>query len=259
MNYEQQLNAFYDQLETKPLSAAGIAVWHALMQVYKKAGWKTPFTVAVSVVTIKAGISERHFYLVRQELVEKGYLTYESRKGRQAAIYFLTALTEPYTHNTAVNRTYNADNSTAKSTHISTHNRSPLVNELNNKELNKDINNNNNPFRFYEENGFGMLSPFISESINAWLIDHTFREPEAVLIEAMKIALMQNVRTWNYVRKVLQDWSEKGIQTVADVQAEQERRKLKVATHHTKKTGKQAQVPTNRSNSSDYPSYDFGF
>ncbi|WP_368505237.1 DnaD domain-containing protein [Alkalihalophilus sp. As8PL] len=258
MNYEQQLNAFYDQLETKPLSPAGIAVWHALMQVYKKAGWKNPFTVAVTVVTLKAGITERHFFLVRKELVEKGYLTYESRKGRQAAIYCLTPLTEPHSHKTAVNRYYNADKATVNSTYNSTDNRSLLVKELN-KEINKDINKHNNPFRFYEENGFGMLSPFISESINAWIIDHTFREPEAVIIEAMKISLMQNVRTWSYVMKILQDWSSKGIQTLADVKAEQERRKQKVAAYHMKKKGEQAHENAKRASTTDYSSYDFGF
>lgn len=67
---------------------------------------------------------------------------------------------------------------------------------------------------FYEKN-FGMISPFIAEDILHWTNDLS----NAVVIEAMKAALSNGTRTWNYVTSILRDWASKNVATVADVEA----------------------------------------
>lgn len=76
-----------------------------------------------------------------------------------------------------------------------------------------------NPFSFYEQNGFGMLGSYLAEKINHWLDGDYFDEPEAVVIEALKIAIENNVLTWNYSEKVLSDWSSKQVRTANDAKA----------------------------------------
>ncbi|ERN53852.1 DnaD domain protein [Alkalihalophilus marmarensis] len=256
MNYEQQIQAFYNQLETNPLTPSGIATWHALMQVWQKAGWPKSFTVAVSVIAVKSGMKVRHFYNIRKELEEKGYLTFISRGSGQAAQYAMTAFSTKLHHQP--HALYAQDCTQPSASSASQPNAQPrslLIKENNLKEDTKDI----TPFQFYEENGFGRLSPFISESINAWLDDSTFTEPSEVVIEAMKVSLLQNVRTWGYVSKVLQDWSGKGLQTVSEIRAEREKWKQKMAAYHAKKKEVSQHEKSMHASAADYSSYDFGF
>ena len=89
MNYIAELNAFYDKLELKPLSSSGIALWHALMAVANKCGWKQEFTVATPVLMMKAGMSKKAVERARAELEAEGYITWKSRGGNQSAAYYL--------------------------------------------------------------------------------------------------------------------------------------------------------------------------
>ncbi|WP_249870785.1 hypothetical protein [Oceanobacillus saliphilus] len=92
MNYIRQVNAFYTHLETNPLSAAAANLWHVLMHVNNRAGWKEEFTVAMSVLCSKANLSESTFKRARTELREKGYICVKSRGGNQAAAYQIVSL-----------------------------------------------------------------------------------------------------------------------------------------------------------------------
>lgn len=96
----------------------------------------------------------------------------------------------------------------------------------NNNNNNKKNNNNNNkeeqenlnvvvvnPFSFYQEN-FGVISPFISDSIQNWIDDLG----EEVVIEAMKRALKQQ-KKWNYAEGILQDWVRNNVRSLTDIEA----------------------------------------
>lgn len=67
---------------------------------------------------------------------------------------------------------------------------------------------------FYEKN-FGVISPFIAEDIIHWTNDLS----DEVVTEAMKAALKNGTRTWNYVTSILKDWLSKNVSSVADVEA----------------------------------------
>lgn len=94
MNYIREINAFYDWLETNELSTSAISLWYALMHINNKTGWKNEFTVALSVLSIKSGLSSRAVTNARKELTEKGRIKWESRNGNQAAKYHVNSLSE---------------------------------------------------------------------------------------------------------------------------------------------------------------------
>jgi len=79
-------------LETNELSTSAISLWYALMHINNKTGWKNEFTVALSVLSIKSGLSPRAVTNARKELTEKGRIKWESRNGNQAAQYTVNSL-----------------------------------------------------------------------------------------------------------------------------------------------------------------------
>lgn len=63
-------------------------------------------------------------------------------------------------------------------------------------------------FRVYEEN-IGAMTPLIAESITAALAEH----PESDVIDAIKVAVERNARSWKYVTAVLKRWAVEGRET----------------------------------------------
>lgn len=89
-----------------------------------------------------------------------------------------------------------------------------------------------NPIQFYEQNGFGILSPYVGQKIGYW-IDET--NPELVM-HALKIAVENNVLKWNYTEKILKDWQQRKLLTVDQVTAAERQRQMQQA--HRKPFGK---------------------
>ncbi len=98
MNYIKQINVFYSQLEIRPLSPSAISLWHALMHINNKAGWKETFTVAGMVLRLKSGLNESSFKRARSELKKNGCITYIPGRGNQAPSYQLTCLCSTMDH-----------------------------------------------------------------------------------------------------------------------------------------------------------------
>ncbi|WP_078430460.1 DnaD domain protein [Alkalihalobacterium alkalinitrilicum] len=92
-------------------------------------------------------------------------------------------------------------------------------NNIKDKEEEVEGKENPNPFQFYEQNGFGMLGSYLVEKINYWLDCDFFDEPEAMVVEAMKISIENNVKSWKYAETILNDWSSKRVRNVNDVKA----------------------------------------
>lgn len=186
MNYIKLLNAFYDQLETNPLSTSAIALWHAFVNVNNKTGWRNEFSVAVSVLRIKSGLSEKSVSNARNELKQKRYLDFKSRKGNQSALYQLIDLSVTVTHKLADSV---SDNGSA------------LLKETKRNKTKDDYKAREgvNPFQFYEQEGFGTLSSFVAEQLGSLIDD--FGETE--LIEAMKETRLNGSNSLNYTKKIL--------------------------------------------------------
>lgn len=96
------------------------------------------------------------------------------------------------------------------------------VDEKNEKVINE------NPFTFFEQNGFGALGKHIGDKIGSWIDD----VGEELVLQAMKIAVENSAINWNYVETILRDWSSKKFTSLADYEAhelkrEQERSRKK--------------------------------
>lgn len=96
MNYLAELRAFYDRLELNPLPSPAIALWHALMSIANKTGWQQEFTVAISILVLKSGLSESAVKRARNRLVQDGFITWKSRNGNQSAVYSINSLVVQY-------------------------------------------------------------------------------------------------------------------------------------------------------------------
>jgi hypothetical protein len=74
MDYEKEIHAFYDWLETNSIPPSAIVLWHALMHISNKAAWATEFAVVKSLLEAKTGLKkdaiyfrEKHFKAKRQD------------------------------------------------------------------------------------------------------------------------------------------------------------------------------------------------
>jgi len=87
LNYIQEINAFYDWLETNPIPDSAIVLWHALMHINNKAGWVPEFAVAISTLSTKTGLKKDAIIRARLRLQQAGRIDFKSRSGQQSAIY----------------------------------------------------------------------------------------------------------------------------------------------------------------------------
>ena len=99
MNYLAEIKAFYDWLECNPLEATHISLWHGLMAIANKTGWKSEFTVPMSMLEFKTGIKRSNLYKARNKLQQSGLITFKERDGRQSAVYKLLPLCANSVHN----------------------------------------------------------------------------------------------------------------------------------------------------------------
>lgn len=100
MNYIMEIRAFYDWLESDPLSPSQICLWHALMYSANKSGWKKEFSVAIRVLESRTGLSDDTIYELRNQLKQKGLISWRSQGGKKSALYIMNSLVpEFYLHN----------------------------------------------------------------------------------------------------------------------------------------------------------------
>lgn len=79
-----------------------------------------------------------------------------------------------------------------------------------------------NVFNFYQENGFGILQPFVVDQIENWIDD--FNGNENIVIEALKEAATNNVCKWSYANSILKSWYQDGIKSIDDIEARRKQR-----------------------------------
>ncbi len=101
-----------------------------------------------------------------------------------------------------------------------------ITTETTTETTTENINNNDartkeTAFSFYQQNGFGILTPHVGEKIGAWIDDLN----EEMVIHAMKIAIENGVLKWNYAASILKDWHNKKFTSVEQVQAHEAQRK----------------------------------
>ncbi|MBP2075886.1 DnaD domain-containing protein [Oceanobacillus polygoni] len=243
MNYLKEINAFYDRLETNPLSGGAVSLWHALMQVNNRARWKKKFTVAVVVLCYKAGLSESSFKRARKELYEKGYIHYEKQLGNQAALYEMISLDfyseEEYCHYQPSNKTEGARQMLQESDKSSDNLKPNPDDNVNHKldgkldrnadaliKQNNTIQNNTYTtaesrkleatYEYYQQH-FGKLNGYMKNELTKQIHDLG----EDLVLHAMKKTLDRGKTNWNYTKAILTDWKSKGLLSLDQINLEE--------------------------------------
>jgi DnaD/phage-associated family protein len=103
----------------------------------------------------------------------------------------------------------------------------------------KKTNEKEDPYGFFVQNGFGSIGSFIADKIKAWCTDLS----DELVILAMKLAVENSSKRWNYVEAVLRDWVDKGYQTLDDVHASRLAYKHQTKHPSMKKTTRQELLP----------------
>ncbi|EIM5198710.1 DnaD domain-containing protein [Staphylococcus pseudintermedius] len=116
-----------------------------------------------------------------------------------------------------------------------TNNNDNNVNKENKK--NKD-NKRQSVFSFYQENGFGVLRPYIADQISGWLDDFK-NDGEEIVIAAMQEALKNNKVSWNYTNAILKNWYQKGYRSITDIEASMKQRQHQSTDNETTKRQQQ--------------------
>ncbi len=92
MNYITEINKFEQQNCVSPLSPMAQLLWYRLMHYANKNRWPERFSYSNGEIMRTMMISERVLRTCRSELIEKGFLTYESGTGRRLGQYILHPL-----------------------------------------------------------------------------------------------------------------------------------------------------------------------
>lgn len=87
-----EIKMFYDWLETHSLTPASISLWHGLMHIANRSGWRSPLHISSSLIELRTGISRSTLKRERAKLVEAGLLVVEFGKGRGRTSYELRSL-----------------------------------------------------------------------------------------------------------------------------------------------------------------------
>ncbi|WP_017728534.1 DnaD domain protein [Halalkalibacterium ligniniphilum] len=153
-----------------------------------------------------------------KELGERGYLKRVRKNDENGKIYWETIVYEiPQEDSPPVEKPPMVQPQVGKPPVEKPSVENPLLlnnKELNNKELKKE--EEANAYLFYQQN-IGMISPFQWQQLYGF-VEHDGME-EAVLIEAMKQALLQNKLSVKYITAILNDWKKSNIKTVGQAQA----------------------------------------
>lgn len=94
MKYLDEINSFYTLLETNSLSTPSIALWHALMHICNRTGWKREFNAANAVLELKTGLSKPAVRRARNALKQAGLIDFVPRKGQQSTTYILISIAD---------------------------------------------------------------------------------------------------------------------------------------------------------------------
>lgn len=218
MNYIKQLNAFHLKIDLEPISIHARVLWYTLTDINNRLVWRQEFTVAMSKLREKAGLTESTFKRARKELEVNGLIQVTNRKGNQSAMYQMVCLYRNVTSKVDYIEDIEPQQKqkvTGKLAHNVDHKPAPLI-----KEKQKEKENNKTTaataVAFFQNNS-GKITPFIAGEINHWAND--LGEP--LVLYAMKRALGQGKTNWGYVKGILNAWLEKGIISVESAREEE--------------------------------------
>ena len=107
------------------------------------------------------------------------------------------------------------------------------VNQRKVNQSKEEIRDSHSVVVFFQQNGFGSYTQFIAEDVTYWINDFielgsSETEANELILQALKIAVEKNARSWKFAKGVLKNWIEKSLKNLDMVQANEK-------DFHTKK------------------------
>ena len=143
MNYLKEILEFNNFAILNELSAGQRAMWHALMSINNKCGWKEWFTAPTLVLLTESGLSESGVRKAREALVELHLIEYKSN-GAKAPFYKINSLAN-YTEKGEIGDEDSnevSNGSSNESSNTVSNEGSIALNKQNKRKQNKTIYNN---------------------------------------------------------------------------------------------------------------------
>lgn len=188
-------------------------------------------------------ISENRFHKHKKQLIEKGYIEVTKERSKTGNfgknVYTIKS-------QISINPTRQNEGTVPTLQNPGMENPSMdnpgMENEgTNNNSLTNNIFNNNNLknnqqqpasseppkinfIQTWEQCGFGTIAPITMQKLDDWVKD--FNDNEEIIVKAIEVANDNNVRRYKYVETILKSWEDRGVKTLADIDAlEQQRSK----------------------------------
>ena len=134
MNYIAEIKGFYDLVQLKGLSSGQIALWHGLMYMANKTGWKDTFNAPNISLELLTGLSRSAILKSRNVLKQLGLIDFKPN-GTKATTYILKS-TQVSMQSSVQD---SVQNSMQSSVQDSVQNSTPYINETKTKQK-KDTN-----------------------------------------------------------------------------------------------------------------------
>lgn len=132
LNYLTECRTFFNQIDINSLSTGQIALWFALLNINNVRSWCNEFSVPISTLQAKTGLSRSGIIKARNKLKQLGYIDFTSRSSsRKSAIYHMESLATINKDQTLTNKIVEDGNHVSShdgvhdSSHVSNHVRTP--------------------------------------------------------------------------------------------------------------------------------------
>ncbi|CQR46587.1 DNA replication protein DnaD [Paraliobacillus sp. PM-2] len=207
MNYIKELNAFKEWMSFHEIPPNAVLLWHTLMVLNNTARWMETFNAPNSIIGNLSGLSSQRIAESRKVLVENELIHYEPGVKGKAASYQMKSLVSYFENlSQASGGQFQMRNTEP--------NAEPFGNETRDIHKEKEIakqrrrggGKEQNAYTVYEHN-FGMIKPIVRESLLAWCDDLG----DAMVIEAIQLAVKKGGRTYSYLEAILKEWVQAGI------------------------------------------------
>ena len=264
MDLFKLIREFYIQQSVNPLSTGQIALWHGLVYQCNQLGWPSEFNMPNRTLETLTGLSRQGIVKARNALKQSGLIDFQTN-GVKATTYSVIDISRKLSTSNSRQPSSQADDSMSNSRqhsrqpsrqhslqgslqpsrqHSSTYTKQDetKLDKTKRQQTTAPVKATERPTEepssssssildicnFWEDNGFGQLSPFTRESLVDWVDDMRKAgspEPEKLVLKALKTAVESNVRNYKYVNGILKNWESKRLLTAAAVEANDSERK----------------------------------
>ena len=214
------------------------------------AGGKDVAFPSISLICHELNISEKRFYKHRKELIDKDIISVHRERTNNGFSKSIYTINHHFVHSQNVHvQNDNVRNESVQNVHVQNVGTKKNNTKKNNIKKNNTKKNSSsasttkqqppshsysNVFNFYQENGFGILQPFVVDQIENWIDD--FNGNENIVIEALKEAATNNVCKWSYANSILKSWYQDGIKSIDDIEARRKQREASKSKTESTKT-----------------------